>query len=193
LPYIDIDSPKAFNIWGIDDDIYFDDYDESLLLENLCYLPELIRLANCNKCTKHRIVYESMYEIVREAFRDRIDSDIKKLANILPQGSQQPELVKWVKYVNFLMFHYNSKPPIAIGDAVNLAKELTLNKIDVGWQTGSFRATGKLISGFHEIVYCEDAGEGYVDFPEFYYVNLLNSEWRYSFRFPLEIIDIPVA
>jgi len=180
--------------WGYDKAYYFyeDGNDSDVLYLCTDYIQEFLQLADDPNCVQHEQIHDSLFEMARESFRDRIQDNIETIENNLEDNPINPWVVQWQKYVQKLLKFYNSNQPISKEQALELADDLIIEKVEEIYNitVGRFSYTGNVVSGFHEIAFSEGSTPGYVEEIEYLYVNLKNSKWEYKYMSQLDEIKI---
>lgn len=96
--------------WGYDEDLYFMEQDEDLLLYGLGYVPALLELAQDPACPKQDYALCILGQFARESALYRRSEQLQGLAKIVTSlQTRDPSVQDWQNYVDRLL-SYQATP-----------------------------------------------------------------------------------
>ncbi|MBD1911719.1 MULTISPECIES: hypothetical protein [unclassified Leptolyngbya] len=113
--------------WGYDEDYYFMEQDEDLLLYGLDYVLALLELAQDPACPKQSYALCIISQFARMAALHRKPHDLQGLEQIIHAlQSTEPSVLDWQHYVRRLLIY--QQHPLMVGKqkAWNMAQDLLL-------------------------------------------------------------------
>ena len=158
--------------WGHDENLYFIDQDEDLILHEPQYVPVLIELAADVKCPKsgYALSILSYYSQSLVLFRDiKVAGEIDRLIETSPHRGS-PRIADWVSFFRSIYERLVRPRRLSSADMELLAESLLCGETG----SGNFTRTGEKVGDFHEFLYYSDSYRGYV------YINPETGLWRQS-------------
>lgn len=126
-------TPGDIREWGYDEDLYFMEQDEDLLLYELGYVPVLLELAQDPACPKQDYALCILGQFAREAALYHHAEPLQGLEKIVtPLKTREPAVRDWQNYVNRLLAYQD--PPFAVNEqkAWMMAQDLLIGIGRVG-------------------------------------------------------------
>ena len=167
--------------WGYDENLYFIEQDEDLVLHDEKYVPVLIELAADANCPKNddALSILSYFSQLTLLFKQNVIADqIAEHIATSPYRSD-PRIAAWINYYGCI--YDRLARPSAISDAamVTFAKQL----LNGQYAYRQFERTGHVLDGFHEFTCYTRSYRGYV------YINPNTGRWQQSRYNRLKQID----
>jgi len=119
--------------WGYDEDLYFEEQDEDLLLYSIYYVPTLLDLAEDVACPKRRYALFILGQFAREAALYGRSDDLRGLKQ-LSHSSQlsEPSVKQWQGYLSRLLAYQQHPFTVEKEEARTMAQDLLLGIGRVG-------------------------------------------------------------
>lgn len=106
-------TPDDIRKWGYDEDLYFMEQDEDLLLYGLGYVPPLLELAQDPACPKQDYALWILGQFARESALYRRSEQLQGLKKIVTSlQTNEPSVQDWQNYVDRLLSY--QMPPFAV-------------------------------------------------------------------------------
>ncbi|NES96682.1 MAG: hypothetical protein F6K32_15880 [Desertifilum sp. SIO1I2] len=108
-------TPDDIREWGYDEDLYFMEQDEDLLLYGLGYVPVLLELAQDPACPKQDYALWILGQFARESALYRRSEQLEGLQKVVVLlQTSQPSVQDWRNYVDRLLAY--QAPPFAVNE-----------------------------------------------------------------------------
>ena len=184
-----------WKLWAYYEDCSFDYEWGDNPVRSIGLLNQMVHYALDPKCIKKDTIFEALFELAREAYRDRYEPSILRLSNASENIKEDSVLKEWCNYVEWFNQLYYYKGKTSENNGIKLSQYLIephpncVNFPDVYIWSFTYIYTGRVLNNYHEIKCQKDLPEHAEKLPEYIYVDLKRLDWRYSFRLPLESID----
>ncbi|MBY0417718.1 MAG: hypothetical protein K2W88_06605 [Pararheinheimera sp.] len=190
LESLDIFNEAHWDLWAYNDDCFFElEYDVNPL-QFSCHVQQMLRYVIDSRCVKKEIIFEALFELAREVYRDRYEPDIGILSDSIKNIDAEGRLGEWLRYVNFLHSFYLKRGSMTESDALQLCLAVLIPLPEYDWRDNGkdyeIHFTGHVIDGRHEIKYFRNLPPGCLILPQFLYVDMSNLDWTYRFGQPLD-------
>jgi hypothetical protein len=186
---LDVDEPSHWALWAYHEDCIFDMQWDSIPFQHTCYLPQMLQYVTDPACVKHDVIFQALFELTREVYRDRYEPDVVLLAQSIQHLTADGRLGEWLQYArNFHRFYLHAGP-ISEAEAFQLCLTLLFPLPEYNWEgyreNYQLYFTGRIHDQRHEIKFFRNYPPGGEIMPEFVYVNLNQLDWCYRFFRPL--------
>jgi len=173
MPYLNEVSPENIRIWAYDDELYFLEQDEDLMLHKPEFIPTLIELAGQERCPKQEYIKAILEYYIQWCFLYKREDQLAEINSHISnsRASLSTEwLILW--HINFQYIYAIYKRPQRLTEAAcqKIAKDLTVGD----YCKREFSALGALKDGSLEFSATTES------FKLYFYINPLNGEWKIS-------------
>jgi hypothetical protein len=147
-------TPEDVREWGYDENMYFMEQDEDLLLYSPYYYPVLIELCLDEKCPKSNFAYSILVESSRGIVLGKNWHYIEKLKQVIATKNSDwgKPLLDWVNYITRLLGYLQIPFVVSHSKALSMGRDLLVgfnsfnHKEDV-------RETNRKLKSYWEIVF----------------------------------------
>lgn len=149
-------TPSDIREWGYDEDLYFMEQDEDLLLYGLDYVPALLELAQDSVCPKQDYALWILGQFARESALYRHSEQLQGLEKIVTSlQTNEPSVQDWQNYVDRLLSYQATPFMVNEQKAWMMAQDLLIGigrigqiEMAMGHQSDAWRFS--LITSIHE-------------------------------------------
>lgn len=173
MPLLKEITPASIKLWAYDEDLYFCEQDEELMLYRPEFVPTLIELAALSDCPRQEYIKAIFEYYIQWCFLYRKTEQLDEIHHLVTLSKALFTTIWLVNWrVNFLYIYKIYKNPQRITDAAcdKIAKDLTLG--DYGKR--DFKFLGILEDGTREYAATTES------FQLHFYIRPENGQWKIS-------------
>jgi hypothetical protein len=158
--------------WGYDENLYFIEQDEDLILHDAKYVPVLMELAADAKCPKNDDTLSVLSYFSQLTVLFKQTNTANKIAEHIATSPHRndPRIAQWIGYFRCIYDRLVHPCSMTDADMESFAKQL----LNGQYAYRRFERTGHTLEGFHEFTCYTESYRGYV------YINPNTGRWQQS-------------
>ena len=163
--------------WGYDEEMWFTDQDEDLILHDTEYLPSLVQLASDVDCPKQDYCASILDYFIQQSFLFRNEAELKVIHQFMRQAQMETKWLKnWKKRFLCTFDIFMNPQSISIEMCTKIATELNIGDY-------SHRVINQLRTLTNGVIEYEAS---YGTYRQYFYINPQTGKWKLSKFNPLE-------